>query len=167
MKEKIIFQCGVTSETLSWNTPEVIETTMQQVATMAFPDKSLTGIVLEPSTKVMYESIDLNRTTKEISVNFNLTEIVPVLENRLVTLLNATMSLKSASTGNRQYDDWVLAGKGKQVILGMDSICRSHFPFLIFLSSDGDRQVVRSLNPCRASKQIYLLMQAWSNAACS
>ncbi len=108
----------MTKDKISWTTPEVVETTMQQVASMAFPQKTLSDVAIDASTKVRYESIDFVRESKGINVNFNLTEVVAVLENNLVSLLNATISLTSVQGSDGDYDDWLLKGKGREVILG-------------------------------------------------
>ncbi len=90
---------------------------------MAFPDKSLSNIVLEPTTTVRFVSINLTRDTRDLIVSFNFTQMVPVLENNLVALLNATMSLVSSPDGrSHDYQDWRLTGKGREVILGTFAI---------------------------------------------
>ncbi len=118
MKRLVLFHCEITNEKLSWKTPEYIQTTVNEMAAMTL-NKPLTNIVLRPTTKVAYDSIDiLNGNEKDLLVNFNLTDPVPVLKNKLVSLLNATMTLKSMRSEGGQYGEWELAGSGREVILG-------------------------------------------------
>eukprot|EP00794_Sanderia_malayensis_P008627 gene8627-9557_t len=46
-KETILFRGEVTKEKIIWRTPEIVETTMQQVASMAFPDISTSNLAIK------------------------------------------------------------------------------------------------------------------------
>eukprot|EP00794_Sanderia_malayensis_P021371 gene21371-23454_t len=116
-KETILFRGEVTKEKIIWRTPEIVETTMQQVASMAFPDISVSGLAIKGDTKVRFVSIDFSKQWTRFEVNFNLTEMVPVLTNNLVALLNATITLSSTQRLTGDYDNWELSGQGREVIL--------------------------------------------------
>eukprot|EP00794_Sanderia_malayensis_P008625 gene8625-9555_t len=116
-KEKILFRGGVTKDKIIWKIPEVVETTMQQVSSMAFPEVSISNLAINGNTKVRYVSIDFVKQTKSLDVNFNLTDVVPVLDNNLVTLLNSSITLSSLPAAGGDYDEWILNGKGREVIL--------------------------------------------------
>ncbi len=120
MKKRILFRCEISDTKVSWKTSDYLPLTLQQMARMAL-DKSLESIVLQPTVKVAYVSIDLEYlNTYILSANFNLTESVAVLQNNLVSLLNTTMSLtsKQQNKGRRLFRSWKLSGKGEEVILG-------------------------------------------------
>eukprot|EP00794_Sanderia_malayensis_P008626 gene8626-9556_t len=116
-KEKILFRGEVTKEKIIWRTPEIVETTMQQVASMVLPDISISGLAINGDTKARFVSMDISKQWKRLEVNFNLTEIVPVLSNNLVSLLNATITLSASPGFTGDYHYWELSGQGREVIL--------------------------------------------------
>ena len=79
--------------------------------------KGLDDLKVPRTTPGLFVNIVYVKDTRAVSVSFNLTEAVPVLQDRTVSLTKTTITLTSERTG-RNYQHWKITGKGEETILG-------------------------------------------------
>ena len=80
--------------------------------------KGLGDLKVPRNTPGLFVNIGYVKDTRAVSVTFNLTEAVPVLQDRTVSLTKTAITLTSEKTGG-QYQYWKITGKGEETILGM------------------------------------------------
>ena len=114
---KFLFRVGISHEDIVWKAMQVIQATMKQLASLAWPGKGIDRFPVSSSIKGRYDNILYQKTDNSINVDFNLTEPVEVLTGGIITLLNATMRLNSPRVEG-EYKKWRLVGWGKEVMLG-------------------------------------------------